>query len=794
MDRAEDPQVHARELFRSDDRMPPSRGLVLAHNRRGKPFSVLDLKRWIRYNRLAFKVEKIDLLVYHAQPSALHELLSFAETLQTTLSLRTNCSLPPPSPSRLAESKFFDVFLCPDTLDSPEARKWLDACREAGIRTRLQLHTPFPSKADPEEWADRIAQAGVVRTNLSATDPFMRRHPARSAAQGRATVAFMQELASALEARDIEANLLHVPFCLLDEAHFVHAANARQIALDHAHYHPSSYELAVPLYERAPFLARQAILVLLARTSLHTQPVDNILLPWLIHRKYVHFWSRAVRRLTRHLNVFHAVPREANDSSVAPRSAPDGNTDLSPTNSDCATCRLRRICDQYPKTVRENLPGMEVSPSLGDLVVAPLHFCRDQRKYLDPIDLELQAARHIDEARVEKAREHMAERPPSRALASTEFGVERAHFDRMEGGLKWWSVSNVEQVSTVLDRLTPPFTISVDFGGGIADFIGFSLGRHCKLVCPMDGYRHTLVLHAEADGRYVLLRDDRAVNPSRFEGQHYVPRRLGGVLEPRISIWNIDESISTHSVRIWSGEGATRKDSSRIRFSIIIVSTRFSRRLDAVLRSIAHQRDVDLAEIEVVVAYVPGLDATDDLLDSVSLAYPALHVIRAPFTEADAHAKGFMINEAGKMTSGEWTMLLDSDTLLPPTLFSAIDAAPDSASFIAPDGRKLLDPKTTARILMGELQPWACWEELMTGPGEFRHRETDGIPVGFCQIFKSKYLQQFPYTEVNHFENADMWFGEQLREHLGPEHRLSGVPVLHLDHGGSQWYGTRTHL
>ena len=39
-----------------------------------------------------------------------------------------------------------------------------------------------------------------------------------------------------------------------------------------------------------------------------------------------------------------------------------------------------------------------------------------------------------------------------------------------------------------------------------------------------------------------------------------------------------------------------------------------------------------------------------------------------------------------------------------------------------------------------------------------------------------------------------MWGGEKLRENLGPEHRLSGVPVLQLDHGGSQWYGTRTHL
>jgi len=100
----------------------------------------------------------------------------------------------------------------------------------------------------------------------------------------------------------------------------------------------------------------------------------------------------------------------------------------------------------------------------------------------------------------------------------------------------------------------------------------------------------------------------------------------------------------------------------------------------------------------------------------------------------------------------------------------------------------------TAKILMGEIDPWDHWEELICGAGEFRHRETQGIPVGFCQTFRAKYLQKFPYLEVDHFETADMHFGGQMKNHLGEETRLSGTPVLHLDHGGSQWYGTQKHM
>ena len=212
------------------------------------------------------------------------------------------------------------------------------------------------------------------------------------------------------------------------------------------------------------------------------------------------------------------------------------------------------------------------------------------------------------------------------------------------------------------------------------------------------------------------------------------------------------------------------------------------------LVNLAHQKDVDISTLEIIVAYVPGLDATDDLLDSLALAHPELRIVRSPFPQNRRNAKGLMVNESARLAQGEWIMLLDSDILLPPDYFSRIEAVADTETFIAPDGRRLLTPKTTASILLGDVSPWEDWDTLLNDSGEFRHRETSGIPVGFCQCFRAQHLKDHPYIELEHFEIADMDFGIKLIEDIGQEHRLSGTPVLHLDHNGSQWYGTQKQL
>jgi glycosyltransferase involved in cell wall biosynthesis len=209
-----------------------------------------------------------------------------------------------------------------------------------------------------------------------------------------------------------------------------------------------------------------------------------------------------------------------------------------------------------------------------------------------------------------------------------------------------------------------------------------------------------------------------------------------------------------------------------------------------VLQCLAHQRDVDLDKLEVVISYVPGIDATDDVIESMRLWHPRLRIVRAPFAEGNTKSKGLLINESVRVASGEWIVLLDSDTLVAPDMFAKMESAVDTAFFLCPDGRKMLTPKDTAKILLGEVKPWEQWEELLQSEGEFRPREADGVPIGFFQAVRKTCLDKVPYIEMDHFEGADWFFGYSMRKVFGEETRLTGTPVLHLDHGGSQWYGT----
>ncbi len=773
-------------------RIPPSRGLISAHNRAGRRFAAVDLNRWLRLQRQVFKADKVDVLADGESIGILEELLPSAAALDLRLSLRTDATGPAAHLRTLAAAGLFDVFLCPSDHDLNRLEPWLSACRDLDLPVRVQLQAPFPRNANIASTAEFLARRGVVRVDLVLADAFSGGPTAK--ADHFDSIATMQSLAAELEAKGVEANLIGIPFCLLDTPSWPRGQGSHQRAMDHAHYLADAHRLAVRLYERGPIVAAMILRILLSNATLYRQPMDNVLLPGLIYGGgYLYFFARIYRRLTLHLRVLRGAPAPKTPPAhdVVPRD-PSFRAATS-SSPKCEACALKRICDQDTPALRRQLPHAALRALPGEHVVSPLHFAARQPKYYDPLD---SARLEIEEQRTDLAAEALAvitNRPPDLVVDPQDYRVEDAHFDRMESGLKWWSVSNKEIVSSPMGDFTPPFSISVDFGAGIADYIGFSFGQHCKLVCPMEAYRHNLTLHVAADGRYILLRDRIPVRPAEFEGLFYLPMRLGERLQPRISAWNIDECIATQNVRVWTGAG--RDDTARaVKYSIIIVSTRFTRRLHAVLRSLAHQDGFDLNSVEVIICYVPGIDAADDLIDSVTMTYPNLHIVRSAFPERYMNSKGFLINETAKIARGEWIMLLDSDTLLPPDYFAKIEALSGTAEFIAPDGRKLLPKDVTARILMGEIDPWRQWQDLLSGPGEFRHRETLGIPVGFCQTFRAKYLQLFPYLEVDHFETADMQFGRQLKKHLGQETRLSGTPVIHLDHGGSQWYGTQKHL
>jgi glycosyltransferase involved in cell wall biosynthesis len=250
----------------------------------------------------------------------------------------------------------------------------------------------------------------------------------------------------------------------------------------------------------------------------------------------------------------------------------------------------------------------------------------------------------------------------------------------------------------------------------------------------------------------------------------------------------VDGQIVTQTVLLWADE--TRTATIKARHSVVIVCSRFSRRLQAALQALAHQQGPKPGDLEVIVAYVPGIDATDDVLDSLQAVYPALTLRRIPFAPDRLRAKGFLINECTALVSGEWVTLLDADILLPPDYVARLDALDTDIVFAAPEGRHMLDAPTTARILLGEIRPWDHYNELRQQAAEYRHHESDGVPPGFCQSVRRRVFDSVRYEELDHFEGSDWWFSRRVMDQFGPVWRLDGMAVLHLDHGGSQWYGT----
>ena len=788
--------AHAAARPHAEERLSPVRGLVLAQNLRGEPFHLADLKRWMRLNRVVYKADKVDLFVGERTADSAGELLSYADGLDMRLSLRTDCESAPPDLSALGEQGLLDVFLTPRRATQSALQAWLDAAHAAGLPIRLQLHAPLQQGLDAASSADRYRDSGVVAVNLTAFDPFVRTVGCRDKDQSAATLERMLELAEALEERGIESRIVHVPFCQIAEQHWPRVLNGPQFHLDHQQYRHDAYALALRMRDQGPSVGGKILTMLLGRHTLFEDPIDSRLLPWLLESPWLRARVLAWHKLTRHLRLLRNVPRAIDDSQDAYTKALDKKKreTIRALGPVCGICKLRHVCDHESAEFRRALPGLEPRTQDGEVVMHPGWAANGLTRHFDEVD---SARLNMDAKRTSLAKaaaELVTNRPADREIDSFDYSIEGQWAHQLPGGVRWHGFTNSEKLSTVLATVDPPFTLSVVFGGGISEYVGFSFGRDCKLVCPLEAYRHQVVLHVAADGSYALLRDGEAMEPAQFEGNFYAPTRLGDRLEPRISIWNIDSSIVTQNVALWSDALRAPAEDRRPKFSIVTVCVRYARRLQAVLQAVAHQQGIDLRDVEILIAYVPDADITEDVLDSVRMAHPELAIHRSTFPEENASAKGLIINETLRKARGDWVILLDADTLVPPDLFARILAEGEGHDFIVPDGRHLLSRETTAKVLLGDLRPWECWDELLNTAGEFRYREMGGVPIGFCQIVRRECFDKVKYYEADHFEGADWQFSIDMREHFGEEKRLSGVPVLHLDHGGSKWYGTERHF
>ena len=778
----------------TEARIPSARGLLCAFNTRGQSLGLTALKKWAGLCAQMHKAEKVDLRIRAAERDFLEELLRFETAPRLHYSARIAAGeLDPAWLTAWKALGLWDVVLeLQSEADWAQAGACIQSARALELPVRLEIAAG--SMAENRAYPAGIEQVQAV--NISACGTLANARGSRVLPLDASHLARTAALADVLRQARVETNLVGFPFCTLPDHLWPNCVNQQQALKDHQQYIPESLRLAETLAGLTPHAAEKVLEIELRRQTSLLGQVDSLVLPWILQRPRFYFWMLLVHKLIRHLHLRPRRPKPLPESV----DAVDADIDRLRKKKErrmaaiCAQCKLGEICDHRSRAFRQAARRVEIKAIPGEAVLDPFVFLRRQHKWWDKLDA---GRRDFPEHELKLAAEALRismQEQPSREIPSDSYDDEEGvHCHHTSGTVGWYSFENVEVMSTPLARVEPPFTIGLTLGGGIAAQAGFSFGRHAKLVCPMIAHTHKLVLHVDADGRYALLRDRVLVRPTEFSAHKLLPERLGGVLEPRISLWNIDGPVFTQNVLLWE-QVETEQREQAVKFSVVVVSTRYSRRLQAALLGIAHQADITPGSVEVVVAYVPGIDATDDLLDGMALAHPNLRIMRWPFSKNYVRSKGFMINESVKATSGEWIVLLDSDIVLQPDFFARLEREGREAKFCAPDGRKMLTPETTARVLLGEARPWAEYEQLQESPGEVRLQESKGVPPGFCQCVRREVFDSMTYTELDHFEGADWDFARRVIDRFGEVKRLAGIRVLHLDHQGSQWYGTDKHM
>lgn len=774
--------------------LAPSRGLVPLQNRSGRRYALLDVLRWLHYSHLVFKTDKIDLLADHASIGHIRSLFeAFRETPTSEtlrLAVRVSADVTPESIAAIPPDWIWDVMITASPSSARNLGPWLDWVEQSGLDARVQVNFPGDWAPEAREAVmQAVAHAAAKAIFVYCNDPF-ERAMWRTGAAGDPAV--LTELARDLRGTGKPLSIVGVPFCMVERDHWPYVRDHDQFFLDPQHYVRDAYTMALRLHRKRPTAVGKIIQLRLKQGVTYDAPLERRLLAWLYTNHPVAYGRVMVlRTLFRLAGSTRIIPYE--DENPAAAKTDDAFAQGTGNDAACDACALQRICDRRTDRVAEAFPAFHVRPIEGDVVHDPLQYADLTTGYLDALDLE----RCVTPAHLEHlasvAGHLVSNVPPSKVLQAELYQAENTYSKPLPGAVRWFSIRSGEKVSREFDDAQTPYTVAVTFGGGMADLIGFALADHVRVLCPMVAPSHRLVLHVDREGAYVLLRDGIPVRPVDVPGEIYAPRKLPTRVRPRLSMWNVEGSMFTQNLAIWTSTDAEGRATGAPDFSVVIVCARFSRRLQATLRCLAHQ-DYDLSKVEIVVAYVPGADPTDDILASMERTFPDVAIVRSPLPERYLRTKGVAINQSLELARGSWHLVLDADTLLPPDFFRRVRDTEGSPSFVGPDRRKMLPPDVTAAILMGEVNPWDAWESLLHGPGEMRVREGGHLPVGYCQCVRAECTARVRYRELDHFEGADWDFITDVERTCGPGIVFEDYAVLHLDHGGSQWYGAVQHL
>ena len=753
----------------------PRRGLVLAHNQRGQYLREKDLHRWAAYCGRVHHCPKMDVLAWGPIPKALLTTICYTREFDGVVSLRTDGSAPPDGLAALAEAGLNDVFLCPRSLDDPRWESWLSACSDNGLPVRMQLQLPRADVQYVRQHAPMWCDLGVCSLNVLLEDHFQPMPPCRTSDEGRKVLEFCNALAETLVTANIELNFVGLPAQLLADACRSYVVSKRHFQMDQYQYDRQAYRFARNLYSLNAVVARTLLLLALKR---HTV-VCNITDQWLTQMLFI--YAQPIHKVSLCAAKFWRTWRGTKLSRATASNEEDVfQTPVLPTDASGEMKHAKRRLKVGGNAGKNTMP-------------APPDTLNQRPRYYDRYDCERIRRGELWHMLAEEAHECERHIDPSRVCNEEEWATYEAFVIPEYGATAWLTSLSGRRISTQIDILNPPFMVSVTVGGGLAELVGFQLTPACNILCPMVETRHKLTLYVREDGRYVLLRDDVPVEPVQIPGEYPPPHRVPSKMFLYFVAYDIEERISFSPLRLWRKVKSTPIAVSAPEYSIIVFCTRFARRLSAALACIAHQQEFDTAKLEVIVGYVPGLDATEDVLHSLHLSNPELNVIHATFPVQNMRSKGYVLNQCMAMSTGKRILLLDADTLIPPFMFATLDTVARDHKFIFPRGRAMVGPELTARILQGEIRPWEEWQTILQTTGDIRKDEALGVPIGYFQCFNRECLEKVRYPEYEHFQSADYEFAMALVEHYGKEYRLD-FPVLHLDHQGSQWLGASRHF
>lgn len=753
----------------------PCRGLILAHNRRGHYFREKDYHRWAAYCAQVHQCPKMDMLAWGRIPRGLVSTICYAREFDGVVSLRTDGSTSPEGLDVVAKEGLGDVFICPRNVEDAVFMQWLEACSGLGLPIRLQLLMPCVAPARAEWLASTWSKFGVRAVTVVLEDPFQPSCACKTPREGQDIIALCNALAALLPTRGIELTLAGFPRQLLDAVAAPYAVNARSLALEQQHYKRQTFLFAQRLFALHPAMVRSLLLLALKGHTASLNVTDR----WLTEKLYIHsiFLHHAVLYAAKRWRSWRGTRLTRATHSFS------GNVFQSPDVGSLGSKESKRVMRLLGLTDDSNTRA--TAATVDTEIPRP--------RYFDRFDRERFKQAELWQALAGEAREWERTVAPSRICDEKDWGTYEAFIIPEYGATAWLTSLSGKRLSTEIEILNPPFMVSVTVGGGIAEMVGFQLTPYCKILCPMVESRHTITLYVREDGRYVLLRDNHPVEPAQIPGEYPAPRRVPSRVKVHVVAWDIDERISFSPLRLWRLSKPECKPLPVPVYSIVVFCTRFARRLSAVLQCLAHQLDFDLSKLEVIVGYVPGLDATEDVLESLRLTHPELRVVHATFPFQNARSKGYVLNQCMEMAAGSYILLLDADTLLPPTVFATLERICADHPFIFPKGRAMLGPELTAKILQGDVRPWDDWNGLLESADESRENEALGVPIGYFQCFRRECLETLRYPEYEHFQGADYEFAVGLRDYFGEEHRLE-FPVAHLDHSGSQWLGAERHF